>query len=63
MFLGAVLNICSHVGRTRSGRGGWEETDFLEGAGEAVRVLSVIFVLSVKIMIDYDFRPVVMVKN
>ena len=42
-----MSNICSHVGRTRLGGGGWEETDFLEGAGEAVRVLLVILVLGV----------------
>jgi hypothetical protein len=60
MFLGAVLNICSHVGRKSSGR---EKTDFLEGAGEAVRVLSVISCLVLQVMIGYDFRPVVMVKS
>ena len=38
MFLGAVLNICSHVGRTRLGRGGWLETDFFEGAGEVLLI-------------------------
>ena len=43
MFLGAMLKVCSHVRRTRLGRGGWEGMGFLEGAGEAVRALLIFF--------------------
>src|ERR1700678_3044488 len=46
-FLGGVWNLCCQVGRTRLGGDGGE-MDFLEGAGEAVR-LSLIGLVDVNV--------------